>query len=105
MANRRILIAANWKMNGDIALLDSMLYALKEAELSSNVDALICPPLTLLSGFDSDGIAKGIVSKGAQNVSQFDSGAYTGETSVGMLSDVGCEYVLVGAFRTTRNLR
>lgn len=99
MTSRRTLIAANWKMNGDIALLDSILSAIRETELSTNVDTLICPPLTLLSSFDNAGAGSDVnnkVNKGAQNVSQHDSGAYTGEISVDMLKAVDCEYVLVG---------
>ena len=73
MTSRRTLIAANWKMNGDIALLDSILSAIRETELPTNVDTLICPPLTLLSSFDNAGAGSDVnnkVNKGAQNVSQ-----------------------------------
>ena len=93
MPIRRILIAANWKMNGDLALLDSMLSEIDASDLSDNVDALICPAYTLLGSFAEDSSS---VLKGAQNVSQFDSGAYTGEISIEMLKACNCEYVLVG---------
>ena len=93
MSARRTLIAANWKMNGDLVLLDSMLSAIKASDFSDNVDALICPAFTLLGQFAKDSSS---VLKGAQNVSQYDSGAYTGEISIEMLKVCHCEYVLVG---------
>ncbi len=93
MPNRRTLIAANWKMNGDLALLESMLSEIDASDLSDTVDALICPAFTLLGNFSEDSSS---VLKGAQNVSQFDSGAYTGEISIEMLKVCNCEYVLVG---------
>ena len=93
MSARRTLIAANWKMNGDLALLDSMLSTINTSGLSDNVDVLICPAFTLLGSFAKDSSS---VLKGAQNVSQFDSGAYTGEISIEMLKACHCEYVLVG---------
>ena len=93
MVSRRTLIAANWKMNGDISLLDSMLSAINSAKVvSDDVEALICPSFTVLGAFDQSSN----VSLGAQNVSQYDSGAYTGEISTEMLKQVGCEYVIVG---------
>lgn len=93
MASRRTLIAANWKMNGDLALLDAMLQAIESNGLSENVDTLICPPFTLLAAF---GQADTQAFKGAQNVSQHESGAYTGEVSTQMLKASACDYVLVG---------
>lgn len=58
-------------------------------------DILVCPPTPYLSQAvaNSDSLP---IAIGAQNVSQFASGAYTGETSLSMLSEVGCEYVLLG---------
>ena len=93
MTVRRTLIAANWKMNGDLALLESMLSAISANEYTENVDALICPAFTLLASFARD---SSNVLKGAQNVSQFDNGAYTGEVSIEMLKSCQSEYVLVG---------
>ena len=58
-------------------------------------DILVCPPAPYLSqaSVNSDGLP---IAVGAQNASQFDSGAYTGEMSLSMLTEVGCEYVLLG---------
>ncbi len=91
--SRRTLIAANWKMNGDLSLLGSMLSAVKEVNSDSMaIETLICPPFTLLGAFDTGSS----IAKGAQNVSQHEGGAFTGEISVDMLKASGCEYILVG---------
>ena len=56
---------------------------------------LVCPPFPYLAAVASQ--AEGSAVKvGAQNVSEHEKGAYTGEVSPGMLRDAGCEYVIVG---------
>lgn len=91
------LIVANWKMNG---LLESGVELLKKvAKHSSNSqdssEIVVCPPFTLLH------VASHLATKekiliGAQNCSNLDKGALTGEISAVMLKDIGCEYVLLG---------
>lgn len=44
----------------------------------------------------ANNIARYVNTLGAQNLSQFDKGAYTGEVSSGMLNDFACDYVIVG---------
>lgn len=58
-------------------------------------DILVCPPAPYLSQAvtNADSLP---IAVGAQNASQFDSGAYTGEIALSMLAEVGCEYVLLG---------
>lgn len=91
MAKRRYLIAANWKMNGDQPLVDSMQAAIAETGYSPDeVEVLVCPPATLMANFND------AVEIGGQNFSQYASGAYTGEISANMLLDAGCRYVIVG---------
>ena len=56
---------------------------------------LVCPPFPYLAAVAAQ--AKGSAVKvGAQNVSEHDKGAFTGEVSPGMLRDTGCDYVIVG---------
>ena len=81
---RRKIVAGNWKMNGDKALVDIMQKQLAGASLK-NMDVVICPPFPYLGLFDSK------ITLGAQNVSSFDSGAHTGEVSVAMLKEFNCE--------------
>lgn len=60
-----------------------------------NVEIAVCPPHVLLSAV-ADVLAGSMVALGAQNVSEFTEGAYTGETSPAMLAEFGCRFVLVG---------
>jgi len=95
---RRTVIAGNWKMNMDLegatALLKGILEGLPAA-MGKNTDVVVCPPFTAL------GLASGLLSGtriglGAQNMSQHDHGAFTGEISASMLLSVGCRYVIIG---------
>jgi triosephosphate isomerase len=87
--SRRQLVAGNWKMNGDKALVEQMQQQLREASLD-NMDVVICPPFPYFGLFDSK------LKLGSQNISEFDSGAHTGEVSVSMLKEFNCQYVIVG---------
>lgn len=87
--SRKQLVAGNWKMNGDKNLVEQMQNQLSQADLS-NMDVVICPPFPYLALFENN------VRLGAQNISQFDSGAHTGEVSVAMLKEFNCQYVIIG---------
>lgn len=84
------LIAANWKMNGSRALVEAVVQQL--TSLNSTVDVLICPPATLLPIFP----ANGHYALGAQNLSEHDEGAYTGELSATLINETGATFVLIG---------
>jgi triosephosphate isomerase len=88
--SRRPLVAGNWKMNGDLALVKRVEEVFHSADLDA-VDVLICPPYPFLSAFSSPNIALG-----GQNASQYDAGAHTGEVSAQMLKELGCSYVILG---------
>ena len=93
---RGYLIAGNWKMNGSNAanaeLVDGIVAGMPK---SDTVSLLVCPPFPFLESTAAKLSGTG-VALGAQNVSEHSAGAFTGETAPSMLSDVGCEYVLVG---------
>jgi len=93
---RDILVAGNWKMNGSSAgnaeLTDGILAGMPQ---SDSVKLLICPPYPYLAELARK-LAGTELLLGAQNVSQHESGAHTGEVSPAMLRDIGCEYVIVG---------
>ena len=61
----------------------------------AKVDMVVCPPLTALAAV-SEIVEGTAVRLGAQNVHWEDLGAYTGEVSIGMLLDCGCDYVIIG---------
>lgn len=60
-----------------------------------DVEIAVCPPHILLPAV-AEVLAGSAVALGAQNVSEFTEGAYTGETSPAMLAEFGCRFVLVG---------
>ncbi len=96
---RNYLVAGNWKMNGgtaaNAALLDGIVKGWPDVSAAGAVDLLVCPPFPFLEATAQKLAGTGI-ALGAQNVSEYASGAYTGEVSGSMLRDVGCEYVIVG---------
>lgn len=95
-AERRLLVAGNWKMNGTTALLRNLISnLLDEPDLPANTDVLLLPPYPYLA-LAAELINEHALLLGAQNLSEHEQGAYTGEVAAAMLADVGCEYVLVG---------
>ena len=94
---RQPLIAGNWKMNGSLdstrALLDAV--CAKARTVAETVEVALLPPFVYLPETAAH-LADSPVRWGAQNVSEHQSGAYTGEVSAAMLADFGCHYVLVG---------
>ena len=99
MAERRCMVVGNWKMNGSIEsneqLLESMADDLNRLE---HVDIAVCPPFPYLGQVRGalSGPTRQRVAFGAQNVSEHEAGAYTGEVSAQMLLDLGCRWVIVG---------
>ena len=97
---RRPLVVGNWKMNLNhleaIALVQKLAFSL-DAEQLRAAEVVVLPPFVDLRGvqslIDGDKLALGY---GAQDLSPFDSGAYTGDISGGMLAKLGCAYVTVG---------
>jgi triosephosphate isomerase len=96
MAKRSKLVAGNWKMHGGAvqnqALLAAILAGTKD---SGGAEVAVCVPYPYLQQAQTL-LLGSHVSWGAQNVSQHEKGAYTGEVSAGMLTDFGCRYVIVG---------
>lgn len=91
---RKPLIAGNWKMNKSALLAEEFSNEILEKKLDDEVEALICPPFTAI-----DRVKKTLGDKiklGAQNLSEREEGAVTGEISAEMLVDLGCDYVIVG---------
>lgn len=96
---RKALVAGNWKMNGRIAknddLVSSVLSGLASGNLDSSVDVMVCPPAIYVGQVRAQAVATRLMV-GAQDLCEFEDGAYTGEVSAEMLVDVGCSAVLVG---------
>jgi triosephosphate isomerase len=96
---RQAIVAANWKMNGDIALVDAMVSSLKDVKILPAVKVIICPSslhLALLKSKLVETKLSNLLKVGAQNVNEHSSGAYTGEISTAMLQDLSVNYVILG---------
>lgn len=96
--NRRSLVVANWKMNGNLALVQAKVNELRYFNLATNVNVVICPSFPYLAAFaqelykdEHNGIYLG-----AQNVSEYSEGAHTGDVSAQSLQEMSVEYVIVG---------
>ncbi len=96
MANRRPLIAGNWKMFKTCSeAVEAAGQLVKLVAMTSDIDVMIAPQFTALAPV-SDVVRGSRVSLGAQNLFWETEGAYTGEISPVMLVSVGCEYVIIG---------
>lgn len=94
---RKPFVAGNWKMHGSKASILDLVTGLnaQSAELE-NVDVAVCPPAIYIDYANRTLSGNGI-AVGAQNMAEESlQGAFTGEISVAMLKDLGCEYVILG---------
>ena len=92
---KRQLIAGNWKMNGSFAANEVLLRALAAGMGGATCQVAVCVPAPYLA--QVQGLVEGTgIDLGAQDVSQHESGAYTGEVSANMLRDLATRYCLVG---------
>ena len=93
---REFLVAGNWKMNGSMAANEALVSGIVAGvPEGGGFELLVCPPFPYLATV-AGLVAGSKVALGAQNVSEHESGAFTGETAPSMLKDVGCQYVIVG---------
>jgi triosephosphate isomerase len=93
---RKLIIAGNWKMNKTVAEALDLVRSLK-VELSNvkEVDIVVCPPFTALSEVSRD-ILDSNIRLGAQNMSENNVGAFTGEIAAVMLKEFSVRYVILG---------
>ena len=93
---RKLIIAGNWKMNKTVTESLVLVGDLKN-ELANikEVDIVICPPFTALCD-----VAKALrdsnIRLGAQDMSEHNPGAYTGEIAAEMLKELSVRYVILG---------
>jgi len=93
------IVAGNWKMNKTFDEADNLIYEildlLEEKGKPEEVDVIICTPYIYLE-LAGDITEDSPVFIGAQNVSQFESGAYTGEISASMLRSMHIDFAIIG---------
>src|SRR2546421_717431 len=93
---RKLIVAGNWKMNKTVAEALDLISDLKiELANIKEVDIIVCPPFTALGGV-SKAILDSNIRLGAQNMSEHNFGAYTGEIAAGMLKEFSVRYVILG---------
>jgi triosephosphate isomerase len=97
---RTPLMAGNWKMNLNhleaLALVQKLAFSLTDDDFDA-VEVAVLPPFTDIRSVQTliDGDKYRVVY-GAQDVSQHEAGAHTGEVAASMLAKLGCTYVVVG---------
>ena len=93
---RKLIIAGNWKMNKTVAEALTLVSDLKR-DLAGvrEVDIVVAPPFTALSEV-SKVILDSTIRLGAQNMSENNFGAFTGEICAGMLKEFSVRYVILG---------
>jgi triosephosphate isomerase len=95
ITKRKTIIAGNWKMN----FVDSLKFfeGLSGIIIADGAEVVICAPHTFLNYIGADAKKYGVNAlTGAQDISAFGSGAYTGEVSGEMLTHAGVSYCIVG---------
>ncbi len=96
---RKHIVAGNWKMNMTFSeaddLLNDLMEKLEKEELPRDVQVIVCPPFPYLE-MASDYANDSYFAVGAQNVSDQEKGAYTGEVSAAMLESCELDYCIVG---------
>jgi len=93
---RQPLVAGNWKMNGSLDSITALVEGIKAGlDSVTTAEMVVCPPFVYIPTVASL-IGDASISLGAQDASDQEAGAHTGEVAPAMLTDVGCKYVIVG---------
>ena len=96
---RKTIVAGNWKMNLTFSEAEDLLFDLNDqlddTPPDAGVEVIVCPPFPFLE-MAADAAEDGIIRVGAQNCSEHEKGAYTGEISAAMLKSIDTSYVIVG---------
>ena len=95
MSSRRFLIAGNWKMHMGPAAACELVEALVDQDLPPEVEVVVCPPYPSLPAAAML-LTDSAIGLGAQNVHWASQGAFTGEVSAAMLSEIGARWAIVG---------
>ena len=96
---RQKIVAGNWKMNKTLEeanILASEVNGMVADEVKGNVTVILCTPFPYLIPINNLLGSNDRISVAAQNCSEHESGAYTGEVSALMLKSIGVKYVVLG---------
>ena len=87
------IIVANWKLNGSLQFIDEYLNDLESIQIDKGTCCVLCPPAVYLHYCS---LKNSNFYLGSQDCSIFDKGAYTGEISAPMLSELKCQFSIIG---------
>lgn len=93
---REIHIVGNWKMNQTMHEISNFFIEMTKMKFELKCKAWIAPQALHIPILKEIAFTTGAIQVGAQNCSNHDSGAFTGETSPAALADIGVEFVIVG---------
>lgn len=93
---RKVIIAGNWKMNKTASAIKPYMEELKDyLPKAKSCEVVLCVPAVMVPAMIKGGKECKVLA-GAQDVSKYDKGAYTGEVSAEQLKDIGTKYCIVG---------
>ena len=92
---RKKFVIGNWKLHGSLSFNKERLSYLKKANVFAHAELAVCVPFPYLAQCQQL-LEGGAIAWGAQDVSAYEEGAYTGEVAAAMLAEFGTKYVLVG---------
>jgi len=93
---RKLIVAGNWKMNKTVAEATELVTQLKiDLGQLTTVDVVVCPVFTALQAV-SDQLKDSTIRLGAQNMSEHEAGAHTGEVAADMLRELRVRHVILG---------
>ncbi len=92
---RQTLVAGNWKLNGSKESIPELLKGILAGMSDVKSAVAVCAPYIYIP-MVQEILAGSDVKFGSESISEYDSGAYTGEISGPMLNDFGCHYAIVG---------
>ena len=92
---RQVLVVGNWKLNGSKESIKELLSGIVEGMPEAKTAVAVCVPYIYIPLVQK--ILEGTeISYGSESISEYDSGAFTGEISGSMLNDFSCRYTIVG---------
>ena len=91
---RKFFVGGNWKCNGSVQQVNDLVSMLNQSTLSTDTEVVVCPSQVYVQGVNEK--LRPDVAVGSQDVWTGGNGAYTGETSADMLSDMGVSWAIVG---------
>lgn len=93
---RQPLVAGNWKMNGSLDSIATLVDGIKAGMADVNkAEVAVCPPYVYIPRV-VEMLAGTSIAVGAQDISDEESGAFTGEVAGPMIKEIGCKYAIVG---------